>query len=80
MILHEKFTVLGFSSALSYWITQHYETAAGMVLSAALVITTIIIHSIKIKAARREEERKEEIHQIKISELKKVENGNNSRT
>lgn len=68
--LTEKFTLLGYSGSIFYWIFEHYEAVAGIVLSVAMVISSIILHYIKIKGALKKQKREEELHELKMEKAR----------
>ncbi|MCB0653237.1 MAG: hypothetical protein KDC85_18330 [Saprospiraceae bacterium] len=68
----ERATLLGYSGSATYWIMEHFETAAGIVLSVAMIVASIVLHGIKIRTALNREKREQEIHELKI---KKERNG-----
>lgn len=62
----EKATILGYSGSAGYWITEHFETVAGIVVSLAMIGASIVLHGIKIRTALNREKREQELHDLKI--------------
>lgn len=62
----EKATLLGYSGTAGLWITDHYEQAAGIVLSIIVIIASLILHVLKIRRAINTERRSQELHEIEL--------------
>ena len=67
-----KETILGYSASTSFFIMEHYEAIAGMVLSAVMIIASIILQWHKIKSLRNEEKRKQEKHEQDMQQDKEL--------
>ena len=63
---------LGYSSSLSFFIMNHYEAIAGMILSMVMVISSIAVHWYKIQAIQNEEQRKQERHDQEMKQDQEV--------
>ena len=55
--------LMGWMGTGSFWVSEHYEAIAGMVVSVAMMIASIILQYMKVRAIMNEERRKEEKHQ-----------------
>jgi hypothetical protein len=66
--LTQKEAILGYSGGVSYWITDHFDIVAGMILSTVMIVSSIFLQYHKIKAIQNEERRRQEEHELKIKQ------------
>ena len=67
-----KETILGYSASTSFFIMEHYEAIGGMILSAVMILASIILQWQKIRSIRNEEKRKQEKHEQEMEQDKEL--------
>lgn len=66
----ERLNILGYTGTIGLWVTEHFEAAAGMILSATFVIASIALHTLKIRREINQEKRDQEIHELRMKKEK----------
>jgi hypothetical protein len=66
--LTQKEAILGYSGGVSYWITDHFDIVAGMILSTIMIVSSIFLQYYKIKAIQNEERRRQEEHDMRMQQ------------
>ena len=66
--LTQKEAILGYSGGVSYWITDHFDLVAGMILSTIMIVSSIFLQYYKIKSIQQEEKRRQEEHEMKMQQ------------
>jgi heme exporter protein D len=71
-IYWSKDVLLGYGGSIFYFIAENFDQLAGMVLSAIMILASILLQHIKIKAKINEERRKEERHQQELRQDEEI--------
>ena len=72
--LYQREAMLGYGGGISYWITEHFELLAGMVLSIVMVVSSVFLQYFKIRSIQNEERRKQEEHEMRMQQQTELHN------
>jgi len=54
--------LIGYAGSGSFFYSEHFQAIAGMVLSAAMIILSILMQYLKVKSLMQDQRHKEEDH------------------